>query len=128
MRVKTNSTTHRRRSAWHRGIALVVAVGLLAIPATAQAFIDQTSGDQSPSAGPASELPTPDTYLGQRGITLPAGDDVVASSSPVSVDDGFDWASALIGAGVAMAIVTLAGGALVAFRRQPDVAPSASTS
>jgi hypothetical protein len=127
MRVKTNSTTHRRRSAWHRGIALVVAVGLLAIPATAQAFIDQTSADQGPSASPASELPTPDTYLGQRGMTLPDGDDVVTSSSPVSVDAGFDWASALIGAGVAMAIAALGGAAFLTVRRRTALSPSGAS-
>jgi hypothetical protein len=154
----SSMSTRRPRSAHYRPVALaalVFAVGLLAIPATAQAYVDQpASGDQSdrssvppasvsdastapyvgtapgaesPSAGPASELPTPDTYLGQSGITLPAGDDVVASSSPVSVDDGFDWASALIGAGVAMAIAALSGAAFLTVRRRTALSPSGAS-
>ena len=53
---------------------------------------------------------------------------IATTNSPVAGGEEFDWADAALGAGITMALVACAGGALVAFRRQPDVAPRASTS
>jgi hypothetical protein len=52
---------------------------------------------------------------------------VVASGSPASGDDGFDWASAAIGAGVAMAIAALGGAAFLTVRRRTTVSPSGAS-
>jgi hypothetical protein len=48
-----------------------------------------------------------------------------ASGSP-SANDGFDWASAAIGAGAAMTLVAFGGAALLTVRRRTAISPSAS--
>jgi hypothetical protein len=45
-----------------------------------------------------------------------------------STGDGFDWASAAVGAGAAMALVALGGAALLTVRRRSTVSPSPSKS
>jgi hypothetical protein len=131
MRANTNTRTRRGPNAWHHSFAVVLALGCLAIPATAQGeslpspdtyLQQQGSGiDGSSSAG---ALPTPDTYLGQQGKSI---EPVVASGSPTSSDDGFDWASAVIGAGAAMAIVALGSAVFLTVRRRTAVSPSGAS-
>ena len=57
----------------------------------------------------------------------PAEAPTFVSSSPSSSGDGFDWASALVGAGAALALAALGGAALLTVRRR-TVTPSPSTS
>jgi hypothetical protein len=54
----------------------------------------------------------------------PAGEPTLVSGSPSSVDS-FDWGDAALGAGVAMALITLGGVALVTVRRRTAVSPTA---
>ena len=42
--------------------------------------------------------------------------------------DGFDWVSALVGAGAALALAALGSAALLTFRRRTAVSPSPSAS
>jgi hypothetical protein len=49
------------------------------------------------------------------------------TSQPVASSDGFDWASAGIGAGAAMALVALGGAALLTVRRRAAASPSAAS-
>jgi hypothetical protein len=60
--------------------------------------------------------------------TLHATRPAVVSGSSASTGGGFDWASAAVGAGAAMALVALAGAALLTIRRRAPVSPSAPTS
>jgi hypothetical protein len=54
----------------------------------------------------------------------PADEPTFVSGSP-STGDQFDWADAALGAGVAMALFTLGGAALVTVRRRIAVSPTA---
>ena len=58
----------------------------------------------------------------------PTGEPTLASGSPSGGGQGFDWSSALVGAGSAMALVALSGAAFLTVRRRTEVSPSASTS
>jgi hypothetical protein len=51
-----------------------------------------------------------------------------ASGSPSGAEQWFDVPSALVGAGAAMALVSLGGAAFLTVRRRTEVSPSASTS
>jgi len=102
MRAHTITTINRRR-ARRRLIALVLAVCALAIPATASA---------QPIDGPH-----PWVYPASGGA---------GSDSPETTGDGFDPASAALGAGAAIALVALGGAVLFTVRRRPGVSPSGS--
>lgn len=83
-----------------RGLALATAVSALAAPAASAAPIEQllpSSVNQDPGAQPAP------VRIVER-----------------SVDSGFDWGDAGIGATGVLALVAIASGALVATRRRPD--------
>jgi hypothetical protein len=58
----------------------------------------------------------------------PADAPTFASSSPTGADEGFDWPSALVGAGAALALAALGVAALLTVRRRSTVTPSPSTS
>jgi hypothetical protein len=47
--------------------------------------------------------------------------------SPTSSSNGFDWGDAAIGAGVALVLVTLGGGAFLVSRRQPRSRPATTS-
>jgi hypothetical protein len=84
-------------------------------PATAQ------SDDSSPN-GTVDQSPG---YSSLNAISgAPAGEPTFVSGSPSSVDS-FDWADAALGAGVAMALITLGGVALLTLRRRTAVSPTA---
>ena len=51
----------------------------------------------------------------------------LVAGSPPSSDDGFDWGSAVVGAGAAMALAALGAAALLAARRRVPVPPPAPT-
>jgi hypothetical protein len=124
MRAYTITKTRRARSkAWLGVLALALAVGSLAAPATA-------------GAEPAGSMLTPGTPGGYSGapmqkgdIGVPVSDTTLASGSPADTDDGFDWLSAAIGAAATTALVALGGAAFLTVRRRTAVSPSpASTS
>lgn len=133
--------SRRRRRTRRRAIALVLAVCSLAIPASAGAYssVNAITGGSEQSSQPSggSDHSTPTAVKGGHdvipGYASPnaitgAEQPTVASGSPSNADQGFDWPSALVGAGSAMALVALGGAALLTVRRRTEVSPSASTS
>ena len=151
--------SRRRRRMRRRAIALVLAVCALAIPASASAYSSPNAitGGSEQSSQPAEgsgQSSVNAITQGPTGSSAPSGlasahrvdpgnpgysslnatvppptvEPAVASSSP-STGDGFDWLSAVIGAGAAMALVALGGAAFLTLRKRTAVAPStASTS
>jgi hypothetical protein len=72
------------------------------------------------SGGP--EYATPNSILGSDGL----GELAPVTGSPATSGEGFDWPSAAVGAGAAMALVALGGAALLTVRRRTTVSPSGS--
>ena len=110
MRAQTTTRISRRRRSSRTGRALALGLGIcaLAIPETAVA--QANDGD----------------YSSVNSITgASASEPSSVTGSPSSTDDGFDWVSAAIGAGSALALTALGGVALLTSRRRPPVAPSA---
>ena len=139
MRAHTITTMSRRRRQTRRRRALALALGVcaLAIPATAIASpVDpSTSGYSTPNAitGGSSDSSQPTIARPNEGIVTPdhlhyAGPPPFDTSEPVASGDGFDWASAAVGAGAALALLALGGAALLMVRRRTAMSPSASTS
>jgi len=81
----------------------------------------------SPSGSSGS--PTVDSgYASLNAITgSPASEPTVVSAPPSGTADGFDWASAGIGAGAAMALVALGGAVSLTVRRRTAVSPSGTS-
>jgi hypothetical protein len=122
-------------------ISLLVCA--FAIPASASA--DPAGGDYSradviaagleessqstsgPTGSPYSGGPdyaTPNSILGSDGL----GELAPVTGSPASSGEGFDWPSAAVGAGAALALVAFGGAALLTVRRRTTVSPSGSAS
>ena len=145
--------SRRRRRTRRRAIALVLAVCALAIPASAGAYSSPnaiTGGSEQSSQPPASpDHSSVNAITGGSGATAPgvsgsshevardyaspnaitgAEQPTLVAGSPAGADDGFDWPSALVGAGSAMALVALGGAAFLTVRRRTEVSPSASMS
>jgi hypothetical protein len=118
-----------RPKAWLGALALAVAVGTLAAPATAGAE------NSSANSTPAGSMLTPGTPGGYSGAPLQKGDIGVPQKyasdttlvSGSNADDGFDWLSAAIGAAAAMALVGLGAAAFLTVRRRTAVSPSAAS-
>ena len=155
MRTRTNTTSRSKRGT-QIALAFALAVSALALPAIAGAEPNQspnyssvnsiTGGDLSDTSEPAggsdyasvnsivppisepSSSPTAGAdYASVNAITGPPADTAAyAFGSPSGTGDGFDWASALVGAGAALAMVALGGAALLTARRRGTVAPSTS--
>jgi hypothetical protein len=66
-------------------------------------------------------------YASLNAITGPTEAPTFVSGPPSDTADGFDWASAGIGAGAAMALVALGGAALLTVRRRTAASPSAAS-
>ena len=149
MRINTTTTmARRRRAARRRVIAAAIGICALAMPASA-GWIDSdhtavaTAGGDSasqlidgwsysalhsaasrPSASDESPGVDPDYKAVFAGSE--AAEPTLVSSPPAS---GFDWGDAALGAAAAMALVALAGAAILAVRRRTAMSPStASTS
>jgi hypothetical protein len=130
-----------------RTITTIVVLGALAIPVSASANLDTSyttpnaitggSSDSSQPAGvsdyssvnsitppPTESSPASGSSNASSGhsslnaITGPADEPTFVSGPPPNTADGFDWASAGIGAGAAMALVALGGAALLTVRRR----------
>jgi hypothetical protein len=153
MRAHTITTKSRpRRRGRYSVLALVFGVCALAIPATASGDSTQpddggavvgnahrtptefaqttAAGEPSGSGGPGvvdSGYSSTDAIL--RGAHEPStAEPTFVSDSIGTTGEGFDWASAAVGAGAAMALVALAGAALITVHRRAPVSPSAPTS
>jgi hypothetical protein len=148
----TNSFLRKR---WRRALALALGLCALAIPTSATAeqvdsdysTVNAISGDSNGSsqqqAGsdyssvnsivpPTTELrrsqPVDAGYSSVNAITGPPAEAPTLVGGPSgSASDEFDWASALVGAGAALAMVALGSAALLAVRRRTSISPSAST-
>jgi hypothetical protein len=134
MRAHTITTISRgRRSARRRrAIALALGICALAIPAAASAapidagaIAGEESGQSADGAGASlyANPTTPNATLGADGL----GEPTLVTGSPAGTSDGFDWVSALVGAGAAMALAALGGAALFTVRRRAPVPPPAPT-
>jgi hypothetical protein len=122
---------------------IVVGVCALAIPASGSAnpspdvnsgYAAHTTGIGSSASEPASQGGSggsPDVnsgYVAQTtGIGSSASEPAVVSGSPAKTADGFDWGSAAVGAGAAMALVALGGAGFLTVRRRTAVSPSAAS-
>jgi hypothetical protein len=151
----SNTNTNRPRT-WQRIVVLLVAAGSLVIPATASADPSasgysradaiaqgleesgQSTGGSSYSSvssivgsvesSPVSSAPqTSSGYSSVNAVTGPSPSEPTFVSSPSSADDGFDWASAAIGAGATIAAMSLLGAALLTVRRRTTVAASTAS-
>jgi hypothetical protein len=88
-----------------------------------------TTAVNAPTGGSKESADVDSGYSSLNAITgAPAETPTFVSSSPTGSGDGFDWASALVGGGVALALAALGGAALLTVRRRSPVTPSASTS
>jgi hypothetical protein len=131
MRAHTITTSSRSgMNLWRRSFTLAVVTATLAIPASASGELptpDTYLAQQGSSSSRLSSndgVTTPDTYLQQEGAGVntptPSGPEL-ESGSPASSDDGFDWLSATIGAGVAL--LAIGAAAYLVMRRRPAVTP-----
>jgi hypothetical protein len=155
-RTITNISRHRRSARRRRALALGLAICALAIPAsglaqpidspyssanaiTGSSQSSQSSGGSDPSSvnsiAPPSSSPSDSISSADAGYSSvnavsgpPAGEPTVVSGSPSSSGDGFDWPSALVGAGAALAFAALGGAALLTVRRRHPLSPTASAS
>ena len=91
--------------------------------------VTSISPPASEPSGPGGSQSTDSGYSSVNAITgAPASEPTLVSGSPSSPGDGFDWGSALVGAGAAMAFAALGGAALLTVRRRHPVSPTASAS
>jgi hypothetical protein len=132
-----------RRKARYSVLALVIGVFALAIPASASGDSTEPDDGGAVAAGNAHRTPTELAQTTAGGEPSGSGGSAAADSGyasilrgahepstaePTFVSDstgttaeGFDWASAAVGAGAAMALVALAGAALLTIRRRTAV-------
>jgi hypothetical protein len=138
MRAHTITTINRRRRNARRRRTLALAIGIcaLAIPATASAQQNDAGYSSVNSIAPPASSPSgsggsqgvDSGYSSLNAITgSPADAPTFVSSSPSGSGEGFDWPSALIGAGAALAVAALGGAALLTVRRRSTVSPSPSS-
>jgi hypothetical protein len=145
MRAHTITTNSRPRLRVRRPVvALTLGICALAIPASASASetpdsyssVNAITGGSSGSGGSGdvvlrrdgsaqvdSGYSSPNATLGPS-----TGEPTFVSDSPATTGNGFDWASAAVGAGAAIALVALCGAALLTARRRGATshAPAAS--
>jgi hypothetical protein len=77
---------------------------------------DSSSGHVTDSSG----------YSSPNAITGGSNPEPTFVSSASAASDPFDWGDAALGAGVAMALMTLGGVALIVLRRRTPISPTAS--
>ena len=122
---------------------ILVGACALAIPASASAdpspdvnsgYAAHTTGIGSSASEPTSQggsSGSPDVNSGYAALTTgigsSSGEPTVVSGSPAKTADGFDWGSAAVGAGAAMALVALGGAGFLTVRRRTAVSPSAAS-
>jgi len=133
MRANTTISARRRRNARRRR-ALALGLGICALALPAGAAADPAGGDYSRADAIAQGLEESSQSTGDSGyssinsITGPStGEPTAVTGSPSGPADGFDWPSALVGAGAALALAALGTAGLLTFRRRTTISPSAST-
>jgi hypothetical protein len=145
MRAHTIKIMSRRRRGARRRRALGLALGICALALPASASADPAGGDYSRADAIAAGLEesnqstsgsvgspydggpdyaTPNSILGSDGL----GELAPVTGSPASSGEGFDWPSAAVGAGAAMALIALGGAVLLTVRRRTAISPSAPAS
>jgi hypothetical protein len=143
MRAQTITTTSRSNQPRRRLIALALGLCALAIPASAAAqpidgpnsYVNEISGNADGSdyssvnaiVPPESEPGTGSTdsgYSSVSAISGPVADTPTLASAPAGDTDGFDWVSALVGAGTALMLGAFGGVAVLTLRRRTVVSPS----
>jgi len=153
----TTTARRRRNARRRRALALGLGICALVTPGTASAdpsvapktkadAIGQGLEESNQSANvsgyssvnsvapPASEpsgsngsASVDEGYSSLNAMTGTAADAPTVVSGSPSSGDGFDWPSALVGAGTALAVAALGGVALLTARRRTTISPSAST-
>jgi hypothetical protein len=96
---------------------------------------DSGSSSLNAIAGPSASEPTAvsgspaDSGYSSLNATAgpPASQPTVLAGSPADPAEGFDWASAGVGAGAAMALAALSGAAFLTVRRRTAVSPSGAS-
>ena len=141
MNTLSTGTVRPRHTAPLTWLAVALGILFLALPTSAGAYY-YGSGSET-SATPAAKQESNDSglvapdhtalndSLALSGSQKPGG----AGSPPTTIvyespsaGDGFDWADAALGAGLAMALITIGGAALITVRRRTGASPAASTS
>jgi hypothetical protein len=134
---------------WRQVSALGLLVCALAIPASAAAQpidggyspVNASTGSTHDGGSDYSSLnsiaPPPSRpgateeadsgYSSLNSITGAPADAPTHVSGPAGEGDGFDWASALVGAGAALAVAAFGSVALLTLRRRTAITPSTST-
>lgn len=145
----TIMSRRRRQARRYRALALALGISTLVIPVTASAAPDggyssvnaiTSESDEShqPVGGsgyssvnsiapPVSEQSSSSSsgYSSLNAITGPStAESALASGSPANAADGFDWESAAVGVGAALALVALGGAVLLTVRRRTGMSPS----
>ena len=132
--------------------AMYLLVSAFAIPASAGAYTDYSTvnsltGDSAESSQPTSDpisvnaiVPpvseanssgSPSVgsdYASLNAIAGPPADTPAFVSGSPGSGEGFDWPSALVGAGAAIALAALGTAAMLTARRRTAISPSASAS
>lgn len=139
----TTTTTSRSRRKARRSLALALGICAFAIPATADAKYAPVSpsddGGYSSLNSIAPPISSPSGSGGSRAndsgysslnaIAGPLEDaPTLVTSSASDSGAGFDWASALVGAGTTLVLAAMGGATLLTVRRRSTVTPSPSTS
>jgi hypothetical protein len=134
MRAHTTSTTKSRprRKAPQVIVALALGICALAVPASAYADPQPYRSPEAVIAAADSSGPPP--YRSPEAV-IAAADSVAGPSpsaptlvsSPTDPSNGFDWGSAAVGAGAAMALVALGGAGFLTVRRRTAVSSSAAS-
>jgi hypothetical protein len=92
--------------------------------------VSSITGGQNESSSTGSQQAVEPGYSSPTAISGPLPDRFTVASPavepPASSGEGFDWPSAAIGAGAAMALVALGGAALLTLRRRTTVSPASS--
>jgi hypothetical protein len=144
----------RRRRQRRRALGLALGICALAIPASAigkpidsgYSSVNAISGNSGESSQPTggsgyqsvnSIAPPASEPGGSQGVNSGYSSLNAISGAPTSTPtlvsgstdtgDGFDWGSALVGAGAALALAALGTAAMLTVRRRTAVSPSAST-
>jgi hypothetical protein len=138
--ITTNNRSRPR--AWRRALVLGLAVCSLVVPATASAspIGSSSSGEDNSTYSSVSAItgqPTSSAddstapssgYSSVSSITgPPASEPTFVSGGSSDPADGFDWASAAVGAGTVLALGALCGATLLTVRRRTATATSVST-
>ena len=146
MRAHTVTNMFRRQRSPRRAAAILLAACSLAIPASAAAYTSPNAitGGSEQSSQPAEGSGQSSLNAITQGSSTPSAPSSVQSAHQVdpgnpaylsatageadvsssSADDGFDWSSAVVGAGAAMALLALGGAAFLTARRRTTVSPA----